>query len=152
MSDNKNLPGTEIADRGTHNGIRWWVTRMERIGLPKDIQYNGYVELPDNHPIMIIGATYSVADKFLDAHRGITYSQGNIVGFDTNHTGDSEARWPAASVRNETLRLSQQVHETNIEEYRHIARQALDLRNQIKESLDELENLGFSAYGLDIYL
>lgn len=152
MSDNENLPGTEIVNHGTHNGIRWWVTRMERVGLPKDNQYNGYAELPDDHPIMITGASYSIADKFLDAHGGITYTKGNIVGFDTSHYPDSEARWPMDAVRNETLRLAQQVHNTNTEEHRDIARQALDLRNQIKESLDALENLDFSPYDLGIYI
>lgn len=144
MSDNENLPEAEIASRGTHNGIRWWVTRMERFGLPKDTQYNGYAELPDDHPIMILGATYGTRDKYLDVHGGITYANGNIVGFDTNHYGDSETVWPLTAVLGETINLAQQVHNTNTEEHRDIARQALGLRNQIKESLDGLENLGFS--------
>ena len=149
---NENLPGTEVVDSGTTSGVRWWVTRMDRIGLPKDIQYNGYVELPDEHPIMILGASYSVADKFLDAYKGITYANGNIVGFDTNHYGDSESIWPITAVRGETINLAQQVHDTNTEEHRATARQALGLRNQIKEALTALESLGFSTYDLDIYL
>lgn len=149
---NENLPSTEVVDSGTTSGIRWWVTRMDRVGLPRDTQYNGYAELPDEHPIMIIGASYSVADKFLDAYKGITYANGNIVGFDTNHYGDIETVWPLTAVRGETLKLAQQVNDTNTDEHRATARQALDLRNQIKEALDGLENLGFSTYDLDIYL
>lgn len=149
---NENLPSTEVVDSGTTSGIRWWVTRMDRNGLPKDIQYNGYVELPSDHPIMILGATYGTGDKYLDAHGGITYAQGNIVGFDTNHYGDSEARWPLERVREHTLSLALQVTETNTEENRATARHAKDLRDRINTATQELEELGFSTFSLDLDL
>lgn len=149
---NENLPGAEVVDSGTVNGVRWWVTRMDRIGLPRDTQYNGYVELPDEHPIMILGATYGMGDKYLDAHGGITYAQGNIVGFDTNHLDDSEARWPLARVRGHTLSLALQVTDTNTEENRATARHAKDLRDRINTAAQELEELGFSTFSLDLDL
>lgn len=150
---NENLPGAEVVDSGTVNGVRWWVTRMDRFGPPRDTQHNGYIELPADHPIMILGATYGTGDKYLDAHGGITYAQGNIVGFDTNHLDDSEALWPLARVRGHTLSLALQVTDTNTEENRATARHAKDLRDRINTAAQELEELGFSTFslGIDLY-
>jgi len=48
--------------------------------------YNGYIELPDGHPWLDYETEMHIP---ADVHGGITYRDGNTVGFDTNHYTDS---------------------------------------------------------------
>lgn len=50
--------------------------------------YNGYIRLPDDHPWL---AFEDYMDIPAEVHGGITYANGNWVGFDTLHAWDV---WP----------------------------------------------------------
>lgn len=63
----------------THQGINC----MTQLG---PFTINGYVELPENHPWLNEGDLQDFND--VDAHGGITYHEGRVIGFDTNHLGD----------------------------------------------------------------
>ena len=65
----------------THQGINC----MTQMG-PMTI--NGYVELPENHPWLDKGDLQNFYD--VDVHGGITYHEGRVIGFDTNHLGDGQ--------------------------------------------------------------
>lgn len=47
---------------------------------------NGYIVLPEGHPWLQHESLEGV--DFIDVHGGITYHQGRVIGFDTNHSGD----------------------------------------------------------------
>ena len=91
---------------------------------------NGYVELPENHPWLDKGDLQDFYD--VDVHGGITYHEGRVIGFDTNHLGDGhhpEApltdlgtptfrggnlhTWTWAEVEEETRKLADQVKEAD---------------------------------------
>lgn len=63
----------------THRGINC----MTQLG---PFTINGYVELPENHPWLNEGDLQDFND--VDVHGGITYHEGRVIGFDTNHIGD----------------------------------------------------------------
>ena len=118
-----------IADRDsryfTHRGINC----MTQLG---PFTINGYVELPENHPWLNEGDLQEFDG--VDVHGGITYHEGRVIGFDTNHLGDGhhpEAQhanpkiayfrgehvhaWTWAEVEEETRRLADQAKDTNNE-------------------------------------
>lgn len=141
------LPNIDIVDKGTHEGIRWWIGHMQRPFYGGD-QYNGYVELQYNHPIVMIGTNVSLADRYFDVHGGITWASGDIVGFDTNHLDDTAENWPLSSVRYETLDLAEQVYATNTQANRMTAIEISNLRSRIEASTQRIEDLGFSTYDI----
>lgn len=48
------------------------------------VSFNGYVRLPDGHPWL--GLHYDNIPA--DVHGGLTYAEGNWIGFDTGHAFD----------------------------------------------------------------
>lgn len=48
---------------------------------------NGYIELTKNHPWLDEEEDLQYFDG-VDVHGGITYHEGRVIGFDTNHLGD----------------------------------------------------------------
>ena len=64
----------------THRGINC----MTQLG---PFTINGYIELPDNHPWFDEEEDLQFFDG-ADVHGGITYHEGRVIGFDTNHLGD----------------------------------------------------------------
>lgn len=77
---------------------------------------NGYVVLPKDHPFY--GFDYDFITSFLDVHGCLTYARyednghdGWCVGFDTLHYGDTAEKWPYEAVKEETMRLLNQLIE-----------------------------------------
>lgn len=66
--------------RFTHQGINC----MTQMG-PYTI--NGYIELPENHPWLDETEDLQYFND-VDVHGGLTYHEGHVIGFDTNHFGD----------------------------------------------------------------
>ena len=64
----------------THEGI----SCMTQLG---PFTINGYIALPDGHPWLGYPDSLEVHPD-IDVHGGITYHEGNTIGFDTNHLGD----------------------------------------------------------------
>lgn len=65
--------------RFTHQGINC-MTQMGPFGI------NGYIELPEDHPWL--GKEYLQLFEDVDVHGDVTYYEGRVIGFDTNHAGD----------------------------------------------------------------
>lgn len=108
----------------THRGINC----MTQLG---PFTINGYIELPDNHPWLDEEEDLQFFDG-VEVHGGITYHEGRIIGFDTNHLGDGqhpEAQlanmgapvfrggnlhtWTWEEVETETRRLADQAKDTH---------------------------------------
>ena len=77
---------------------------------------NGYVVMPKDHPWY--GVDYVIIGSYVSVHGGLTYSEhednghdGWCIGFDTCHLYDNEDIWPREAVKDETLRLLEQVNE-----------------------------------------
>ena len=64
----------------THRGINC----MTQMG---PFTVNGYIELPENHPWLDFPDMIEVHPD-IEVHGGITYHEGRVIGFDTNHLGD----------------------------------------------------------------
>ena len=64
----------------THRGINC-MTQMGPFTI------NGYIELPENHPWLDFPDMIEVHPD-IEVHGGITYHEGRVIGFDTNHLGD----------------------------------------------------------------
>lgn len=109
----------------THRGINC----MTQLG-PYTI--NGYIELPENHPWLNEGDLQEFDD--VDVHGGITYHEGRVIGFDTNHFRDGQHPdaehalqmpgitcgpgvhiWTWEEVETETRRLADQAKDTTNE-------------------------------------
>ena len=107
----------------THRGINC-MTQMGPFTI------NGYIELPENHPWLDFPDMIEVHPD-IEVHGGITYHEGRVIGFDTNHLGDGqhpEAQlanmgapvfrggnlhtWTWAEVEEETRRLADQAKDT----------------------------------------
>lgn len=107
----------------THQGINC-MTQMGPFTI------NGYIELPENHPWLDKGALHDFND--VDVHGGITYREGRVIGFDTNHYGDGHHPdaelayqmsvtisgenphvWTWEEVEEETRKLADQVKEAH---------------------------------------
>ena len=72
----------------THRGINC----MTQLG---PFTVNGYIELPENHPWLDEEEDLHYLTG-VDVHGGITYHEGRVIGFDTNHFGDGhhpDAEW-----------------------------------------------------------
>lgn len=72
-----------------------WIESANRTGRVVNIQdrnYAGYVEtsIPEMHHHMIM--EYSIYDRVIDVHGGITFFEGGWIGFDCDHAGDV-CRW-----------------------------------------------------------
>lgn len=107
----------------THRGINC----MTQLGT---FTINGYIELPENHP-WLDEEDLQFSDD-VDVHGGITYQNGQVIGFDTNHVGDGHHPdaeracqmpgitsgpgvhiWTWEEVETETRRLADQAKDTN---------------------------------------
>ena len=64
----------------THQGINC-MTQMGPFTI------NGYIEIPENHPWLDFPDMIEVYPD-IEVHGGITYHEGRVIGFDTNHLGD----------------------------------------------------------------
>ncbi|MEK0056885.1 hypothetical protein [Corynebacterium sp. KPL2825] len=105
----------------THQGINC-MTQMGPFTI------NGYIELPENHPWLNSPDMIEVHPD-IEVHGGITYHEGRVIGFDTNHFGDGhhpEAEladlvspifrghvWTWEEVEAETRHLADQAKDTN---------------------------------------
>ena len=76
------FPERQTVYAGTARGIDWCIYQSSLSAT-----LNGYVRIPDGAPI---------DPDTLDVHGGITYSDGEWVGFDTAHAGDY---WDLAELR-----------------------------------------------------
>lgn len=74
------LPASNEIRRFTHQGYHCAV-------LMGPMSINGYVLLPDGHPWLDYLDSLEL-NPDIDVHGGITYHEGNTIGFDTNHLGD----------------------------------------------------------------
>lgn len=107
----------------THQGINC-MTQMGPFTI------NGYVELPENHPWLKEGNLQEFNGA--EVHGGITYREGRVIGFDTNHYGDGHHPdaelayqmsvtisgenphvWTWEEVEEETRKLADQVKEAH---------------------------------------
>lgn len=121
-------PFDRIADHTaryfTHRGINC-MTQLGRFTI------NGYIELPENHPWLDEEEDLQFFDG-AEVHGGITYHEGRVIGFDTNHLGDGhhpEAQhanpeidffhwehvhtWTWAEVEEETRKLADQAKDAH---------------------------------------
>ncbi|WP_248099482.1 hypothetical protein [Corynebacterium kefirresidentii] len=116
-----------IADRDTRYFTHRGINCINHMG---PFTINGYVELPENHPWLNEGDLHDFND--VDVHGGITYHEGRVIGFDTNHLGEGhhpEAQhanpkiaffrgehvhaWTWAEVEEETRKLADQAKDAN---------------------------------------
>lgn len=111
----------------THHGINC----MTQLG---PFTINGYIEIPENHPWLDFPDMIEVHPD-IEVHGGITYHEGRVIGFDTNHFGDGNHpdaelsdrdqlspiqsylgraghTWTWAEVEKETRRLADQAKDT----------------------------------------
>lgn len=141
------LPASEritIVDSGTFNGIRWWVTSIDRSEdniFGARYQYNGYAELPEDHPVLM-EKVYDSA--YIHPHGGVTYEKGRIVGFDTNHLMDLENPWSMEQVRAETMAMANEIAETNTEANRERERLRIETIDQIRDIITAAEKRGIT--------
>ena len=83
MTANKlNLPPSHDTRRFTHHGYQCAV-------IMGPMTINGYIALPDGHPWLDYPDSLEVHPD-IDVHGGITYHEGNTIGFDTGHLGDGQ--------------------------------------------------------------
>jgi hypothetical protein len=65
---------------GEYKGYQYWVRGNQ-------IAYRcGYITLPKNHPWLFVGDYDEIP---VHVHGGITYANGNDIGFDCAHAGDA---------------------------------------------------------------
>ena len=109
----------------THQGINC----MTQLG---PFTINGYIELPENHPWFDEEEDLQYFTG-VDVHGGITYHEGRVIGFDTNHLGDGQH--PEAQFANMGAPVFREEHvhiwtwEEVEAETRHLADQAKDTTN-----------------------
>jgi hypothetical protein len=116
MSDAPN-PRMKVVDSGEESGIRWTTCEAPLYGA-----VNGYVRIPKGHPWHGLG--YDDID--VRVHGGLTYSEGDWIGFDCLHLGDYwpgqneydllsyDAEWTAEMVAAETRELARKVAAANV--------------------------------------
>ena len=80
MSNPFDCIANDTARYFTHRGINC-MTQMGPFTI------NGYIELPENHPWFDEEEDLQYFTG-VDVHGGITYHEGCVIGFDTNHLGD----------------------------------------------------------------
>ena len=109
----------------THRGINC----MTQLG---PFTINGYIELPENHPWFDEEEDLQFFDG-AEVHGGITYHEGRVIGFDTNHLGDGQH--PEAPLANMGAPVFREEHvhiwtwEEVEAETRRLADQAKDTTN-----------------------
>ena len=79
----------------THRGINC----MTQLG---PFTINGYIELPENHPWLDLPGTLELHPD-IEVHGGITYHEGRVIGFDTNHFRDGHH--PDAELADQTEKI-----------------------------------------------
>lgn len=109
---------TGMVRSGNHRGIPWAVLEVDvtlhiESEFLEHTYYNGYVEIPENHPWHGIGnGKFEVLDSLAQAHGGITYNYDDVWGFDTAH-GFNYPYGPIVmtldDVVDETIRLADQI-------------------------------------------
>ena len=92
---------------------------------------NGYITLPDTHPWLQHESLEGV--DFINVHGGVTYHEGQTIGFDTNHHTDGihpesigykhfrahlgkgidVLHWTWQETTDELARLAEQAHEAD---------------------------------------
>ena len=108
-------PRMTVVDSGTEDGIQWATCRAPLYGA-----INGYVRIPDGHPWA--GLDYDDID--VKVHGGLTFGDGEWIGFDALHLGDywpgqpyglsaGDRYWTAEQVADETRELARQVAATS---------------------------------------
>ena len=113
--------------RFTHEGIECYVTMGP-------VSINGYIRLPDDHPWLDYPDSLECHSE-ITVHGGITYQEGQVIGFDTAHACDA---WHPQS---ESARLTPEFHRVHshghvweerevIEETKRLAEQAADARHK----------------------
>lgn len=123
---NPDIPKSEQVMTFTHLGYDCTV-------LMGPFTINGYIALPEGHPWLQHDNLEDV--DFINVHGGITYRQGRVIGFDTNHYSDgyhpeseiyrlkaahgriipSGHVWSWEEVTEETKRLAKQAREAEKE-------------------------------------
>ena len=81
---------------GEYLGVKWEMKRNQ-MGA-----WCGYVELPEGHAFLSQDdrGYFEASEWFPSAHGGISYSEGDIVGFDCAHLHDT---WPSKHARGDGL-------------------------------------------------
>lgn len=77
-----NFPLSHDTRRFTHHGYQCAV-------IMGPMTINGYIALPDGHPWLDCPDSLEL-NPDIDVHGGITYHEGRVIGFDTNHLGDGQ--------------------------------------------------------------
>lgn len=112
-----------IANDTARYFTHWGINCMTQLG---PFTINGYIELPENHPWFDEEEDLQYFTG-VDVHGGITYHEGRVIGFDTNHLGDGQHPealhgypsrftghvWSWDEAEAETRRLADQAKETN---------------------------------------
>ena len=107
----------------THRGINC----MTQLG---PFTINGYIELPDNHPWLDEEEDLQFFDG-VEVHGGITYHEGRIIGFDTNHLGDGQH--PEAQFANMGAPVFREEH-VHIWTWEEAEAETRRLADQVKEA------------------
>lgn len=110
----------------THRGINC----MTQLG---PFTINGYIALPDGHPWLDYPDSLEVHPD-IDVHGGITYHEGNTIGFDTGHLGDGHHLSAKYAYQMPVIIGREGLHTWTWEEVeaetRHLADQAKDTTNE----------------------
>ena len=107
----------------THQGINC----MTQLG---PFTINGYIELPENHPWFDEEEDLQFFDG-VEVHGGITYHEGRIIGFDTNHLGDGQH--PEAQFANMGAPVFREEH-VHIWTWEEVEAETRRLADQVKEA------------------
>lgn len=150
---NPSLPNHEdftIVESGTINGINWWVARIDRsTPCVKNHHYTGYTELPFDHPLRQLtakGDSYETYNRFLTVHGGITYVNDRVIGFDTNHFGDTPESWTVDATRGETINLAYQIAQIDNATFREKVNKARTYQHQLDALIAKAQDDGMGIY------
>ncbi len=146
---NPSLPKHEdftIVDSGTINGINWWVARIERSTTCEEHHhYTGYAEIPLEHPLRQLAVeetSYETYSRFLTVHGGITYINDRVIGFDTNHFGDTPESWTVDATRGETINLADQLAKIDNATFREKVNKARTYQTQLDALIAKAQDDG----------
>ena len=107
----------------THRGINC-MTQMGPFTI------NGYIELPENHPWLDFPDMIEVHPD-IEVHGGITYHEGHVIGFDTNHLGDGQH--PEAQFANMGAPVFREEH-VHTWTWEEVEEETRKLADQVKEA------------------